>query len=380
MAEGNLGRIVVTPQDKLEQLRQQDVRNGVRAGVNPNVAFNSSSEELNQLTAEKADILKKLLESGVASVEKAQSKQIEQAMTEGGMDALSILGTLVEQYQKGKQAQGVAGQQPEQPMTTQTNLQPVSSDLQEQAKQILANSTKPVKSGFMGGIIDIMSGGAYNRAMQSEQIDNASTQLAQIGAVQKIVGEEPVQPTTRYNAASEYKKTLDAKETTLASDRYKAGEAALKPILEAPKLSVTDNNVINNMKQGLDATKELEALIAKNPGVLKRLSLPGDKLGQKVKALTQRIFANFAFTEAGKTLSKTEEKIQRGRLPDTEWAAYFQDAGIAGEKIGWLRKGFEEKLGSIDPNDKNRQLFQEYLKAGYSREEAIARFQQLGII
>jgi hypothetical protein len=206
----------------------------------------------------------------------------------------------------------------------------------------------------------------------------ARQDMAKISGIQKVTGTEPIQPTTRYSQTADTAQAVVIEEMKRGGEWLKAGEAALKDILKPQQLSVTDRNTVNNMKEGLEAITDLENMLNENPDVLKKLSLPTDKTGQRVKMLVERAFANFVFTESGKALTDTEKKIQQGRLPATELAAYLQDSDIAREKIQVLRKGFENKLSGIDPNEMTRDQFKA-LNSRFGREKAIKIMQERGI-
>lgn len=257
----------------------------------------------------------------------------------------------------------------------------VIKGINEEAQSILSS----IKGGDKFTPLDLLmtglTAGQWALMKKMSEPGRRTKQLKELselmGATQKLSGKEPVQPTARYNATSELIKQNASKMSSIQADQYKAGESALKEILQPPKMNVTDSNIVENMKGGLDSLIELEKIVNDNPSVLKKMALPGDTEGQKIKDLVDRVFAKYAFTEAGKTLSATEKAIQEGRLPAIGMAAYLQDEMIGRRKIQQMKSDFQKKLSAIDPNAEKREVFKELLKH-YDRPTAVKMMQDNG--
>lgn len=359
MANVDLGRIVVDP--SADQVRAQAVQNAIRSGINPATANTSSEDEILQMIAGKAKgvqqnqtgILEKLLQSGVAAVEKSHTKQIEQAMIEGGADALGVLSTLIEQYQKGKQAQATADTVQQQPAAP--------TDLQQQAQQVLADGNKPVKAGIMGGLIDLMSGGGYTQAMKAGQLDNTTKQLNQIAGVQKITGQEPLQAGKREELNITAMNTF-FDNITKASD---------KPI------SAESSKLLGNVDSGIKQIDALSSALEKDPGLLKKWVAPGNAERQMVDTMLTDLSDIIGRLRSGGAITKDEEDRFRQQIPKK---GLFEDVKTSKFKLKKLRDLMSDIKQSVEP--KTSELsgrVQAALQAGATREQIYKIYQAGGM-
>lgn len=207
----------------------------------------------------------------------------------------------------------------------------------------------------------------------------ARADINKLAAVQKVTGEEPIQPEVRY------KTKVDAKirQQEIESEMAKLdSEAALKDEVHARSIvdKIAEPIILTgeaidkkpNIEEVSDNAVKLLEKLRRDPSSLRTLGLPGDPEGQEILLLANTIKTRSKFMTGGKALTQIENKLIDQISTSTGIRAFLQDPETQIKILEGIQKKAEGYLREIDPYIDERKFVNAARGKGYSDGQIFA--------
>lgn len=322
----------------------QQIFNSIGNNVDPNLPRkNSTYEQVNMPIEQQIPAENEIQKTVSKALEKAEAKRISNYAVEAYNNNIpkehifSQLNNMIGvgqvpgiQQGQGQPTGQLLGQAPGQ---VQQNNQPVQNGG-------FINAAKPAlsKAGDIGQDVLNLPGNIIGQVFKSLGFtENASSQLAraQARAIDQEVEQGGsvgiAQAKLNFQNEKEDTKFIDS----MVENKPLSGEAA------------TQFNLSNNLTKN---TKELIDIVSKNSKALDKLALPGSKLGQRVRDLTNRLKADLVALRGGKSLTANEEKIINSLIPKTGFAAKLQDLSSVNFQLNSILEESNSIRDLLKPN------------------------------
>lgn len=217
-----------------------------------------------------------------------------------------------------------------------------------------------------------------------ESEDLKARKLANIATALGIIGEEPIQAGTReqlkIQKETELEKTVLQENIVASREERQRMNEFFKNTLEPKPLSGETATSVNTSQAVVNDISELQALLQANQKSLETLATPGNKLGQRVRDLMARLKANIISSRGGKALSKNEEKLFTAIIPRRGFGAKLQDLSSIIFQLDTLKEDASRQINLIQPSNEMKNIVQDYINRGYSREDIYLELKRRGKI
>lgn len=247
-------------------------------------------------------------------------------------------------------------------------------DLQEQLSQALSG-------GGGGG-----QAGEIKEKQQSKEGDfsTLSKLLVALGAGLATAGGGDASAITglaskRLDSQNEAAKTLQSAIAKEQERTQKMEDSFFENVLTDKPLAGDSAKQFNFANEANTAAVQLKEILTKlGPEEIRTLAFPGNKVGQRVKTLVNKIKAELSPARGGANLSEQELKLINSLIPKRGLAAIGENPEETLFKLDSIIGSTDRLKNLIQPNSQRKLEIQQLLALGFDRKSIFQEFRRRG--